>query len=250
MKNNGYIIYRGSSLIDGQPIAVIALISKSRNAKTGAMMQTYIINDNGLNPMENSKAGNDYSICGECIHRGEAHNDDSKKQAKNRSCYVTLMHGPLQVFKQMQAGAYDTLKGHDALAMLGKGQKIRLGTYGDPAAVPGYIWSSLLSDCAGHTAYSHQSGIASADFKPAFMMQSADTLDDAMQAWQAGNRTFRVINSLDDISKGNEILCPASEEAGKKTNCLNCGLCAGADVKAKNIAIVAHGAGKKHFKAS
>lgn len=246
---NGYIIYRGASLIDGSPIAVIALTGKSNNAKTGAMMQTYIICDNDKSPMENSKDGSDYSICGDCIHRGQAHNDPDRKTAKNRSCYVTLMHGPNTVWKQLQAGSYEIAQGHKQIEAIGSGRKIRIGTYGDPAAVPSYIWSSLLADCAGHTAYSHQKGLKSAEFKPAFMMQSADTETEARQAWDDGIRTFRTITSVDQIVKGSEILCPASEEAGKKTNCLKCGLCAGSDTKAKNIAIVVHGAGSKHYAA-
>ena len=243
------IIYRGPSLIDGSPIVVVALTGKSRNSKTGAMMQTYILCDNGLSPMQNSKNGSDYSICGDCIHRGESHNDPDRATAKNSSCYVTLMHGPNIVFKNIQAGSYQLAQGHDQIKKLGSGWFVRLGTYGDPAAVPSYIWSSLLADAEGHTGYSHQKGLKSAEFKPAIMMQSADTEQEARQAWQSGHRTFRTITSLDQIVKGKEILCPASEEAGKKTNCLKCGLCSGSETKAKNIAIVVHGNGSKHFAA-
>ena len=39
---NGYILWRGPSLLDGSPIVVIA-IKKSGNRKTGRMLQTYIL---------------------------------------------------------------------------------------------------------------------------------------------------------------------------------------------------------------
>ena len=69
--NQNAIIYRGASMIDGSPIVVVA-IAKSGNRKTGNMVQTYILNDNGKNPLENSKSGDDFAICGNCPHRGEA----------------------------------------------------------------------------------------------------------------------------------------------------------------------------------
>ena len=76
-------------------------------------------------------------------------------------------------------------------------------------------------------------------------MRSADSLPEAEQAWANGERTFRVIANINQIVKGKEILCPASKEAGQRVKCVDCGLCGGSSVKAKNIAIVAHGAGAK-----
>ena len=62
--------------------------------------------------------------------------------------------------------------------------------------------------------------------------------------------TIRIIKDVSEVIDGKEILCPASEEAGSRTTCLECGLCAGTQTKSKkSIAIVAHGAGKKHFAA-
>jgi hypothetical protein len=75
------------------------------------------------------------------------------------------------------------------------------------------------------------------------MMLSADSLADAQEAWANGRRTFRVVASVSDIVRGKEILCPASKEAGKRTTCAQCKLCAGASIAAKSIAIPAHGAG-------
>ena len=240
------IIYRGASLIDGQPIVVVAVVS-SKNKKTGDMVQTYILNDNGATPCENSKTGADYSICGNCPHRGQSTDDPKAKQAKNRSCYVIIAQGATIVHKGIKGGIYPDAFGHDAIAAIGRGRMVRLGTYGDPAAVPSYIWDSLISDAAGHTAYTHQNDIKTADVRDDLFMVSADTFQQARDAWNAGQRTFRVIDAVASLDKQNEILCPASDEAGRRTTCLKCGLCAGASKKAKNIAIVAHGAGAVNF---
>ena len=242
MKQQNSIIYKGPSLIDGSPIVVIAIV-KSSNRKTGDMVQTYILCDNGLDPMENSKLGNDFSICGNCKHRGEAltpaHPDFGRyKMAKGRTCYVALFQGVLITRKHYKKGGYATAQGHDAIAALGAGRMVRIGTYGDGAAVPDYIWDSLLSKAKGYTAYSHQSDTIDVD--PMIYMISADDETQARQAWQRGNRTFRVIQKTDELVKGSEILCPASKEAGRRATCDTCKLCAGASIKAKSIAIVQH----------
>ena len=245
-KTKSSIIYRGASLIDGAPIVVVATVS-SKNRKTGDMIQTYILADNGASPCENSKTGADYSICGNCVHRGKATDDPNRKQAVGRSCYVVISQGATIVWKTVQRGGYPVANNHQSISAIGRGRMVRLGTYGDPAAVPSYIWDSLISDAAGHTAYTHQNDIKTADVRDDLFMVSADTFQQARDAWNAGQRTFRVIDAVASLDKQNEILCPASDEAGNRTTCLKCGLCAGASKKAKNIAIVAHGAGAVNF---
>ena len=237
------IIYRGPSLIDGAPIIVIA-IDSARNTKTGRMVQTYILRAD-IDPRDASKNGADFSICGNCPHRGVTTNDPHAKQAKNRSCYVLLGQGPLIAYRSMLRGIYPEISGHAAIAAIGAGKLVRLGTYGDPAAIPSYIWESLISQAAGHTAYSHQSATSGADFRPSYMMQSADTESDARAAWEQGRRTFRVVRSVNDIVKGKEILCPASKEAGRRVTCSQCKLCGGNAIKAKSIAIPDHGPQRK-----
>jgi len=91
------ILYKGPSVIDGKPIVAIAMFSKA-NTKTGPVVQTYILVD-GIPPLEASKTGADFSICGDCIMRGDTTRDPKRKQAKNRRCYVNLGQGPTIVYK-------------------------------------------------------------------------------------------------------------------------------------------------------
>lgn len=247
-KAQSSVIYRGPSLIDGKPIVVVAVISK-RNKKTGSMLQTYILRSD-LSPCEASKTGEDYSICGNCPLRGIATSDPKRKQAEKRGCYVVLGQGPTGVYKGLERGIYPDALDLEEIAAIGAGRLVRIGSYGDGGAVPSAIWQALLSKANGWTAYSHQSGIARADVRPEIYMISADSEEQATQAWGKGQRTFRVIKDVSDVIKGKEILCPASVEAGQKTDCANCRLCAGASIKAKSIAIVAHGAGSGAIKAA
>lgn len=251
-KAQNSVIYSGPSMLDGQPIIVVAIVT-SGNVKTGNMLQTHIIRSD-MDPMKASKTGADFAICGECIHRGTATEDPTKKTAAGRTCYVNLGQGPSQVFKAYSAGKYPTATTPEQIAALGKGRMVRLGTYGDPAAVPAIIWDSLLQHSTGHTGYTHQHQTSSAAANYSRMMYSADTPAEAAAAHRKGFRTFRVIPVQDYSSKGtaallnNEILCPASKENDRGVTCSQCKLCTGSSSTGKSIAIVAHGTARNKFK--
>jgi len=226
------IIYKGPSLLDGKPIVAIATWS-NRNTKTGAVVQTYILRSD-INPLEASKTGEDFSICGDCTMRGEVNDDPKRKQAKGRRCYVNLGQGVLIVYKSFLRGVYAMANTKAGRNTLGRARFVRVGTYGDPAAVPAFIWEQLLAEADTFTAYSHQSG-----WRPDIAMQSADNKAEALDHWKAGRRTFRVIADLGELDKANEALCPASKEAGRRVQCTACKLCKGSSL-AKSIAIVEH----------
>ena len=222
------VIYNGPSLLDGAPIVVIATYS-NRNRKTGRVLQTYILHRD-INPLEASKTGADYSICGNCPMRGTPTDDPARKIAKGRRCYVNLGQGVLIVWRAFQRGVYQTGSARD----LGRGRFVRVGTYGDPAAVPSAVWDELLSEASTWTAYTHQK-----PWRPDIAMQSADDYHEAALHWKAGRRTFRVIADLGHLDPTNEALCPASKEAGARVQCTACKLCKGSSL-AKSIAIVEH----------
>jgi hypothetical protein len=228
------IIYRGPSLIDGAPIVVIATYSKA-NSKTGTMVQTYILRAD-MDPRDASKTGADVSICGDCPHRGIPTADPKRKQAKDRTCYVLLGQGVLITYRAFLRGVYPDATTPAARREIGRGRMVRIGTYGDPGAAPSEVWDDLISDAQGWTAYTHRTG-----WRPDLAMQSADTLAQAQAHWSEGRRTFRVLIDLGDIDPRREVLCPASKEAGRRTTCDACKLCAGAATRSpKSVAIVMH----------
>jgi hypothetical protein len=222
------VFYRGPSLIDGAPIVGVAIYS-DRNGKTGRVLQTYIIRAD-MNPLEASKTGADVSICGTCPLRGTPTGDPARKQAAGRRCYVNLGQGPLSVFRALERGRYPDVDP----AAIGAGRMVRVGTYGDPAAIPSEVWDAMLSQATTWTAYTHQK-----PWRPDIAMQSADDYHEAALHWHAGRRTFRVIANLDHIDHNHEILCPASKEAGRRVKCAACKLCKGS-ARGKSIAIVEH----------
>jgi hypothetical protein len=230
---DGVILYQGPSLLDGAPIVVIAtgLKNKSENAKTGAMVQTYILRS-GVSPTVAIQTGDDASICGNCPHRGAT--VDGRNAG--RTCYVNVGQGPGAVFRAFRAGKYATLPQYNWDVF--KGRKVRFGTYGDPAAVPTYVWQGIANRAAGWTGYTHQWRNNGALSK--FCMASVDSEPEALEAQRLGWRTFRV--ALPGVADrlASEVRCPASAEAGKKLNCASCLACSGG-TRRGSIVIQAHG---------
>lgn len=234
-KPNGYVIYRGPSLINDKPIVVIA-ITKSSNKKTGNMVQTYILPDNNMLPTYNAKALEDEAVCGDCKHR----------RGKGGSCYVNLGQGVTVVTKSYWSGSYP-----ESLSLASEsctGRNVRLGTYGDPAAVPVYVWQSLLRFAKAWTGYTHQWHKSSTD--PQIMqycMASVDSDSEFIQAQSMGYRTFRV-RAKDQPLLAREFVCPASAEGGKRKLCTECKACdGGIDTHKASPSIVVHGSLKSRF---
>ena len=237
-KPSGFIFYRGPSLIDGAPIVGVAITKKSSNSKTGNMVQTYILLDNGKSPVDNAKALLDSSICGDCIHR----------RGLKGSCYVNLGQGPRAVADGIVRGIYPHSLEQAAQACTGR--IVRLGAYGDPAAIPFEYWQALLVNASGNTGYSHQWKTGINPKVMEYCMASADTPEQALHAQALGYRTFRVKTAA-QVNFKNEFTCPASAEGGKRKLCFECKACdGGIDTRKANPVIIVHGSLKSRFQAS
>ena len=241
--SNGIEIWRGASELDGSPIMLIAtgLKASSRNAKTGNMIQTWILRAD-MSPIEAVKTGADSAICGDCRHRG---GEVDGVHGVKRACYVTVWQAPRSVFESHGRGIYPVTAIADS-ALLFAGRSVRLGAYGDPAAVPLAVWDSVLGSVGAITGYTHAWRNCDSGFAR-YCMASADTALEKLEAEIKGYRVFRVKLASDPRLPG-EVSCPASKEAGQKTNCAACKACGGLFAKAKaGIVIDAHGAGTKAF---
>lgn len=229
-KATGFIIYEGPSVLDGEPIVVIATMH-SDNVKTGDMVQTWIMRSD-VEPHTASKLMLDGSVCGGCPHR----------QSLGGACYVTLHQGPLSVFRAYKRGKYS----HDWNPSTFAGRMVRLGAYGDPAAVPVDVWESVLDRAQGWTGYTHQIGHRNFQHKLLrWCMVSADTPKQASANQGYGRRTFRVKTEGSAVLPG-EITCPASYS---DRSCADCGLCNGANAEGPSIVIDVHGARAKRYTA-
>jgi hypothetical protein len=239
-----FVFYRGPSMLDGSDILAIATIARSNNSKTGAMVQTWILRAD-TNPIDAARRGLDFSICGNCPHTGKHDLLTGTRIPSTRSCYVRLDTAPLNIWNTERRGRYDDLSDKlDVAAERIAGRLVRLGSYGDPAAVPYGVWLALLARVGGHTGYTHQ-WRTFPEFN-AYVMASCDSSAERVAARMLGYRTFRVASADSWSRESGEILCPASEEAGKKTTCAACKACGGNTAKARaDVMIPAHGMGRK-----
>lgn len=236
---NGIVIYEGPSMLTGDPIVAIAtgLTSGSANGKTGAMVQTWILDAN-IEPHIAVKTGEDSSVCGTCPF------------SAGNGCYVRTHQAPLSVFRAYHRGIYaaGTI---DQLPAIFDGRIVRLGAYGDPAAVPFEVWESVLTYVPRHTGYTHQWRTCDQRFS-GIVMASVERLRDVTRASAKGYRAFYVRADGSDLDREpfenrRIVTCPASAEAGHRTTCENCGLCDGTYAldKRAHIAIAPHGSGKR-----
>lgn len=235
----GFELWRGPARFTRAPIVVVATGygRPSTNEKTGAMIQTYILCQDE-SPVDAVKSGADAAICGDCAFRPAIAGPNNAA-----ACYVNKGHGPLAVWRAWTIGRYPELEPADAGARAGTlGRPIRIGTYGDPAMVPVSVWRKLLAGAGGrHTGYTHQ--WRRAPFLRGLCMASVDSAEERLEASRLGWRTFRVAVEHEPADAG-EITCPASIEAGKRTQCARCGLCdgsRGATDRRKSIVIQPHG---------
>lgn len=164
--------------------------------------------------------------------------------AKLTACYTHKMNqysGFLSSLRSIRTTAtWDEIPEFSAeiasqISELSAGKYIRFGTYGEPSLIPLDLVSSLCLVAKNWTGYTHQWGKKS-EYSPYFMA-SCHSEGQANYARSKGWRAF--IAAKEAIQ--NTINCPASEEAGFRSNCSKCGLCSGTNGKGqKNVYILEH----------
>ena len=230
-KHKGYVLWRGLSPINGQPIVAVLTIT-SANRKTGNMMQVWILNES-CDPVQSIATGEDVSICGNCPHR--------KQPDGTRTCYVNPGQAPLSVYRTWQSGGYHHINtlSPDGKAKLFKGRGIRWGAYGDPACIPADIVAECSALASYHTAYTHQWGQPWAAAHRRLLMASCDSVTDHDKAKAMGWATFTVASVNARVIHAKQ--CPATVEHSQ-AQCASCKLCNGAK---SDIYVHAHGPSRK-----
>jgi hypothetical protein len=235
---NGAVLYSGPSMIDGVPIVAIVtgLRRPSANRKTGDMLQTWIMRQD-VAPHVAIKTGADVSVCGGCPLRGKALGDSNK----GRVCYVVTHQGPRSVWVAWTKGRYPDALSLAHVADIGSGRFVRLGSYGDPCAVPFEVWNAFTRDSSGWTGYTRgwsRTGDRNAQALRSLCMASTSTDAQRRAAELAGWRTFHVRPAGAPVPEG-MIDCPAVTDG---TACEACRLCDGLSSRAGGIGSVSIGA--------
>jgi hypothetical protein len=221
------ITYRGPSMYDPTSTIFSALTVGSTNKKTGNMPQQYIFRQD-VSPVAATRQGLDFAVCGCCMAR----------PIDLGGCYVVgyKLDGWWRAWRNRPVATDKQI-----LHTIGY-RPVRLGAYGDTAAMPPREVLRLVSLAKGRvTNYTHgwtTLGWKAIDFLRPFTMASVESEAEAAAAWLRGWRTYRIIDPDHDVKLREEVRCPY-ETTGLQ--CYDCLLCDGAKRRADSIVIDAHG---------
>ena len=230
MLENSYLVWEGESFIDGSPIFLVltGFVFPTSNRRTGrSMIQSWILQKN-LTPTSAAKQGLDVGICGSC----------EMKMSKLACCYVNLL-GVNNIYYKHLTGTYSKFGANEIATLKRYRYPIRIGSYGDPTAVPFDVWEPIIFASNKHTGYTHRWRDLENDAHhwKNYLMASVHTESEAEEAQKMGWRTFRII-APDAPLSNNEILCRNAED--DFITCDSCLLCNGSSLK-PNIADRVHG---------
>ena len=207
--------------------ALTGLVRPSKNIKTGPMLQLSVLAQEDK-PTTIIKDKKDGLVCGACALKGNM-------------CYVH----PLSL-----NGIWKAVVNQLVSLVPKKLDPVRFGTYGNPSKLPLNLIKKIAKRCKNWTGYTHDWEVINPRYSDYFMAsidpftaakKGRTAEEDKMIANLIGYRTYRVISSVKELLM-DEILCPHEE---KGVQCIDCGLCCGTKIKAKNIAIVVGGAPNK-----
>ena len=243
VNENARVIYEGPSQITGKG-RIVGIVTglarkrdgtakqKSKNTKLAGgtdnhVMQLFILNADEHPSHAVYDSGNDEHICGSCSHR--------RGNPTSSRCYVRVEQAPRAVWQSYADGNIEYMDpcGVSANQPTDTGL-MRLGAYGDPAAIPFDVLRHLMfapDQFKRHTGYTHQWMLQHIDQRYRFLlMASVESECQQDLATSMGWRTFRVVEHGESLrTSGNraEIACPASKEQGHRLTCSDCGACNG-----------------------
>lgn len=229
-RETSLVVYRGPSAYDGSPIVgiITGLIKPSDNAKTGPMAQLHILVQ-GEAPHVAQRTGADRGVCGDCAFRPVNVAPGAFR------CYVKTWRGTRGAWK---ANKDKPERLRDACDALRHVRGLRLGSYGDPYALPEHVVASLVGASHTHTGYTHAWQRGDASWLQPYCMASVETELDAWRAWGSGWRTFRTTTARSPRTAlpRIEVVCPHETHG---TQCVDCGLCNGSST-ARSVTIPLH----------
>jgi len=228
--------------LDGDNVFVVRK-GKTRNKKISdgsALVQTYTFSYEQWLLANGSKKFSmteffklDASNCMDCPYSGN--------QGKG-GCYTHKFNqymGFLSMLRGVKSAQLTPMNQHKFTIIIDMcaNSYVRFGTYGEPSLLDIQLVKSMALSAKSWTGYTHQWNKWWASEYSEYFMASTHNGEETNKARLKNYRSF--ISS----TTGNEdaVTCPASAEAGFKSNCASCGLCSGMKGKGnKDIKILEH----------
>ena len=125
---------------------------------------------------------------------------------------------------------------HSAILKICNRKYVRFGTYGEPTEIDVDLISDITKICKSYTGYTHQY-LRKPEYLNWFMASVHNKYQADLVEKRFNARSFIASKNGEE----NGIICPASSEAGFKSNCSKCGLCSGIKGKGnKHVKILEH----------
>lgn len=177
-KPKGFHFFTDSPLVPGVVLLNIVRFAGG-NTKTGRLLDTWHFVKGVAFHKARHNGAHDKAICGECPHR-------PKKGQLQGSCYVTGL-ALLGMQKSFDAGNYPHWSEFGSslpmvLAQAGQGRTLRMGQYGDPVVMGADNVAALVSFADSWAGYSHQWREDQFAWAADYMMASADTPEEMVEA--------------------------------------------------------------------
>lgn len=216
----------------GVPDLVHAFIDSRGNTKTGPCIAHYAIPYPALKAASEQQYKKHIDIdnfkdtCGHCALR-TGH--------KGTKCYVLHGYYPrlalASVINGVALAKYDFLGEVDGAFEhpLFTDKFVRFGAFGEGVDLGSEIFVGIALQASTYTSYTRKWMMPAFEWASDFAQASVFNLKEEVLANEKNFKTYRLIQKADDLKtvQPSSILCPASKEAGRISNCANCKLCDG-----------------------
>lgn len=226
LRDTSVVVWKGTSRLDGQTPIMVTMSGYTRdseNAKTGGMIQVAILPVH-VKPIDCYKEGSP-AVCGDCKYNG------------NNGCYVSWAN----LGSHWNGTRNQTPIDMSLASEICRGLEVRVGSAGDPTAVPLEVWEKLLEHSHGFTSYTHQWRRDDMQEFKKLCMASVDCEEEREAAIKRGWNTFLV---YDEEEPQFGVRCLASsgvkDRNGLDYQCISCMACSGKG--SKHIVEKLHGA--------
>lgn len=228
MAHQTYVVYRGPSALNGEPVLCTlgCVVTPSANKKTGPMLMVSVFHAD-LPPHEAWKTGADAAVCGQCPLRPWLSSPGELRCFMTQTAALFLgsaWHAAHELPVDLEGAAR---------AISRSRRKLRLGHYGNMSAVPPEVVRRLVASVrtrGGYgTCYEHEWRDPAHAWLRELAMASVESESDAVLAQALGWRTYRIREEGAPLLDS-ELACPHYTHgvAGRPAvQCADCGLCNG-----------------------
>ena len=232
------ILYHGPAAAPYRGTVTAVLFRSLDNPKTGPTLAIAILPGTGMTAVSDRTQGEDGACCGACPFRSVA-------GGGNGGCYVSsvaLMGYTAAARSAWQADAHGF---PSAWPMRhGRPLPLRLGAYGDPAALPAHVIRSVRAHAgaSGAHVWGYTHGWAKRPDLADMCMASVESSAGQARAVAKGWRVYRIVRDASELATTGLQECESSTGLA----CVDCRKCAGTGAAADNgRAIIVHGPSAK-----